>query len=92
MSNRTLFLTDTLYEYMRSLSLREPEILKRLREETSHDPMSIMQITPEQGQFMSLLVKLRGLPGYWKWVSTPAIVPFAWHWHSLPTEKWWPAM
>jgi predicted O-methyltransferase YrrM len=60
MSNRTLFLTDMLYEYMRSLSLREPEILKRLREETSHDPMSIMQITPEQGQFMSLLVKLMG--------------------------------
>ncbi len=60
MSNRTLFLTDNLYDYMRSVSLREPEILRKLREETSKDPMSMMQITPEQGQFMSLLVKLIG--------------------------------
>jgi predicted O-methyltransferase YrrM len=60
MSNRTLFLTDPLYDYMRSVSLREPEILRELREETSRDPMSIMQITPEQGQLMSLLVKVAG--------------------------------
>lgn len=60
MSNRTLFLTDELYAYMRSVSLREPEILRRLREETSHDPMSMMQISPEQGQFMSMLIKLLG--------------------------------
>jgi predicted O-methyltransferase YrrM len=58
MSNRTLFLTERLYEHMRSVSLREPEILKRLREETSRDPMAMMQISPEQGQFMALLVKL----------------------------------
>jgi len=58
MANRTLFLTENLYQYMRVVSLREPEILMRLREETYHDPMSVMQITPEQGQFMSLLVKL----------------------------------
>ena len=60
MSNRTLFLTDELYGYMRSISLREPEILRRLREETSRDPMAMMQISPEQGQFMSLLIKLLG--------------------------------
>jgi predicted O-methyltransferase YrrM len=60
MSNRTLFLTDELYRYMRSFSLREPEILQRLREETSHDPLAEMQISPEQGQFMSLLIKLMG--------------------------------
>ena len=60
MSNRTLFLTDELYGYMCSISLREPEILRRLREETSHDPMAGMQISPEQGQFMSLLIKLLG--------------------------------
>jgi len=60
MSNRTVFLTDDLYRYLRSFSLREPEILKRLREETSHDPMAVMQISPEQGQFMSLLIKLMG--------------------------------
>jgi caffeoyl-CoA O-methyltransferase len=60
MSNRTLFLTDDLYRYLHSFSLREPEILQRLREETSHDAMAEMQISPEQGQFMSLLVKLMG--------------------------------
>jgi predicted O-methyltransferase YrrM len=60
MSNRTLFLSDELYRYLCSFSLREPEILQRLREETSHDPMAEMQISPEQGQFMSLLIKLTG--------------------------------
>jgi predicted O-methyltransferase YrrM len=58
MSSETLFLSDELYAYMRAVSLREPDILSRLREETSHDPMHMMQISPEQGQFMSLLVKL----------------------------------
>ncbi len=62
MSNRTLFLTDELYGCMRSVSLREPEILRRLREETSHDPMAGMQISPEQGQFTLLLQKF--LPKY----------------------------
>ena len=60
MSNRTLFLSEELYDYMRSVSLREPEILRRLREETSRDPMARMQISPEQGQFMSLLIKVLG--------------------------------
>jgi len=60
MSNKTLFLTEPLYGYLKNFSLREPEILKRLRQETSHDPMAEMQISPEQGQFMSLLVKLIG--------------------------------
>lgn len=60
MSSETLFLSDALYAYMRAVSVREPGILSRLREETSHDPMYMMQISPEQGQFMSLLVKLMG--------------------------------
>jgi predicted O-methyltransferase YrrM len=58
MSNKILFLTEEIYGYMRSFSLREAEILSRLREETSHLPMSQMQISPEQGQFMALLIKL----------------------------------
>jgi predicted O-methyltransferase YrrM len=58
MSSQTLFLSDNLYAYMKAVSLREPDILSRLREETSHDPMHMMQISPEQGQFMSLIVKL----------------------------------
>ncbi len=60
MSNKTLFLTEPLYQYLRISSLREPEVLKRLREETSRDPMAQMQISPEQGQLMSVLVRLVG--------------------------------
>ena len=61
MSNRTLQLTDALYQYMLSHSLREPAILRELREETANDSMSIMQIAPEQGQFLQLLVKMLGV-------------------------------
>lgn len=48
-----------LRDYVLS-SLRESEVLKRLREETDKDPNAIMQIPPEQGQFMSFLVKVLG--------------------------------
>lgn len=60
MSNRTLNLTEPLYAYMLSISLREPEVLRRLREETAADEMSRMQVAPEQGQLMTLLVELTG--------------------------------
>jgi predicted O-methyltransferase YrrM len=60
MSSKTLFLTQALYDYMRKVSLRDQEIFRHLREETSHDPMAQMQISPEQGQFMALLIKLMG--------------------------------
>lgn len=58
MSNQTLSMTPDLYQYLLDTSLREPELLKQLREETAKDEMARMQIAPEQGQFMSLLVKL----------------------------------
>lgn len=51
-------LTDSLYGYIQSVSLREPELLRRLRQETAADSMARMQIAPDQGQFMALLVKL----------------------------------
>jgi predicted O-methyltransferase YrrM len=60
MNNQNFGLDKNLYEYLLSVSLREPELLAQLREETSKHPMSIMQIAPEQGQFMSLLVQLIG--------------------------------
>ena len=60
MSNKTLCVTEELYEYMLSVSLREPDILKDLRRETARDEHANMQISPEQGQFMGLLVKLLG--------------------------------
>lgn len=58
MSNKTLGLSDAVYSYLLSQSLREPEILQRLRQETAKLPMAQMQIAPEQGQFMALLVQL----------------------------------
>jgi predicted O-methyltransferase YrrM len=60
MSNRTLGLDDALQGYLHASSLREPEILRRLREATARMPESNMQIAPEQGQFMALLVELLG--------------------------------
>ncbi|MCH7936300.1 MAG: class I SAM-dependent methyltransferase [Proteobacteria bacterium] len=60
MSSRTIVLTDALYEYMLSVSLREPGVLRRLREETAKMAQHNMQISPEQGQFMALLVELTG--------------------------------
>lgn len=64
MSNQTLNITDELYDYILKVSLRESDILAELREETSHHTMSMMQISPEQGQFMSLLGDLTGTSRY----------------------------
>lgn len=60
MTNRTLNLDDSLYQYLLDVSLRETPLLKRLREETAQLPMAQWQIAPEQGQFMALLVQLTG--------------------------------
>ncbi|MCJ7453437.1 MAG: class I SAM-dependent methyltransferase [Steroidobacteraceae bacterium] len=60
MSTRSISLTDALYDYLLSVSLRESELQRRLREETAANPMSRMQISPEQGQFMALLARLIG--------------------------------
>ncbi len=60
MSRRSIELTDALYDYLLANSLREPEILRRLREETATLPAAGMQISPDQGQFMALLVRLMG--------------------------------
>jgi len=58
MSKKYLALTDSIYDYLQAVSVREPEVLKRLREETASMPNSTMQISPDQGQFMALLVQL----------------------------------
>ena len=60
MSNRSIMLTDSLYEYMTDVSLRESPLLLALREETSELTQRAMQISPEQGQFMALLARLTG--------------------------------
>lgn len=60
MSNRTTPLTAELHQYLLDVSVREPDILRRLREETAELPERNMQIAPEQGQFMQLLLKMLG--------------------------------
>lgn len=60
MSDVTLNLTPKVYSYLQKMSLREPEVLRKLREQTHKMSMSQMQISPEQGQFMRLLIELMG--------------------------------
>ncbi len=60
MTRKSLSLGDHLYDYLQRVSLREPDVLRRLREETATHELAVMQISPEQGQFMALLVELIG--------------------------------
>jgi predicted O-methyltransferase YrrM len=60
MSNQSIGLSDPLYQYLLANSVREPEILTKLRAETAQHPLVNMQISPEQGQLMGLLVQLIG--------------------------------
>ncbi len=60
MSNRTLEMNDRLFSYFLQNSLRETALQRSLREETALLPMARMQIAPEQGQLMGLLVELTG--------------------------------
>jgi predicted O-methyltransferase YrrM len=58
MSSRRLVVADDVHQYIIDHSVRESDLLARLRAETSKLPMAEMQIGPEQGQFMALLAKL----------------------------------
>jgi predicted O-methyltransferase YrrM len=58
MSNKTIGLDDRLSGYLRSVGVREPEVLQQLRAHNAEYPQGHMQICPEQGQFMAMLVKL----------------------------------
>lgn len=60
MANQTINLDAPLYQYLLANSLREPSVMQRLREVTAELPDSMMQIGPEQGQFMQLLIHLMG--------------------------------
>lgn len=61
MSNLQTPITPELAEYVRSVSLREPDLLRRLREETAARRDASMQVSPEQGQFLGMLVRLMGV-------------------------------
>lgn len=60
MSKATTGLDGALYDYILETTLREPDILARLRKETGGHPRAGMQISPDQGQLLTLLVELLG--------------------------------
>lgn len=60
MSNIHTQITPALWDYIRQVSLREPDVLRRIREATASHPHVSCQIAAEQGQFMALLIRLIG--------------------------------
>ena len=60
MSFDNAFIDRELYEYILSTTLRDEPLLRDLREETARLPEGRMQISPDQGQFMGMLIKLIG--------------------------------
>jgi len=57
---RAVTMTENLYRYLVDHSVRDHPVLRELREETAKLPKAVMQIGPDQGQFMALLTKLVG--------------------------------
>ncbi|MBT8399980.1 MAG: class I SAM-dependent methyltransferase [Rhodothermia bacterium] len=60
MSKTSTTIDETLEQYIRDISLREHPVLEELRQVTAELEESNMQIAPEQGQFMAMLVRLIG--------------------------------
>ncbi len=61
MASTGLNLTPDVYAYYRAHAGREPAVLAELRTETAKlGGNAVMQIAPEQGAFMAMIVKLTG--------------------------------
>ena len=60
MSSRNNYIEEHIYDYILNTSLRDTPLHEQLRSETAEMPMGGMQISPDQGQFMALIVKLIG--------------------------------
>ena len=58
MSSRNTYIEESIYSYLLENSLREFPVLKKLREETQKMPLGRMQISPDQGQLMAMLVRI----------------------------------
>ncbi len=57
---KAIQLTKQLHEYLLQVGIRELDLLKKLREQTASMPERDMQILPEQGQFIAMLIKILG--------------------------------
>jgi caffeoyl-CoA O-methyltransferase len=64
MSATTIAVTDAIRDYLLAVTVHEPPLLARLREETQRLPSGGMQISPEQGRFMAFLAELIGAKRY----------------------------
>ena|SRR5271157_214822 len=53
-------ITEDLADYIRRVTLREPEVLRRLRQEAEGHTHGSLQIAPEQGQFLHLMARILG--------------------------------
>ena len=85
MSNRTISIDDRLYRYLLEHSLRETPEMRALRETTATLRWRAhMQISPEQGQFMALLVELTGARRIIEIGTSPASARCAWPAQCLP--------
>ncbi len=60
MPNRTVKMTNKLYDYLLDASVKETDVFKRLRKATAKLPYPGMQISPDQGQFFGFLIQLIG--------------------------------
>src|SRR6266545_3752971 len=60
MANASNGLDDKLHSYLLEVGVREHEVLRRLRDETAAIPESRMQVAPEEGAFLALLVRTLG--------------------------------
>lgn len=60
MSRTQIEVNDELAAYVKRITMRDADVFRRLREETAAMERGGMQISPEQGQFMQLLIELTG--------------------------------
>lgn len=60
MSRASIGLTTELSDYLRGVAVRDSALRQRLRAETAKMPGAGMQISPEQGELMALLIRLMG--------------------------------
>lgn len=58
-NKQVISITPQLYDYILS-NVREPEILRQLREETASMRGSQMQVSPDQAQLLAMLVQILG--------------------------------